>query len=422
MTERRRYPLKGLLKVKKALADGRTIYYCYAWRGGPLLKTDSGKPLQPDDAGLQRAFDAAHDRRRNPNPATLQGLITAFRGSSDFNTISASTKRGYNRYLDMLKEDFGSLTFSDLEAKATRGDFKAWRDRRADNPRAADYAWTTLARVLSFGKDRGLLSVNIAERGGRLYSVDRREKTWTNADIAAFNAVACQELQLALLLAFWTGQRQGDLLALPWKSYDGATFRLRQSKTGRRVVIPASNQVQRALGAVTRRSQTILCNTRGKPWTTDGFSTSWRKTRLAAGITGLTFHDLRGTTVTRLALAGCSIAEIGAITGHSPKDIDAILHTHYLGGQRELARQAMAKWDGAYLSLTKEENMTDAERIEALEAKIQQAYHVIGQLLGGPDGRCEDLDSAEGQRALDYFAHEEFDENFLPYVHPRRKR
>lgn len=63
--------------------------------------------------------------------------------------------------------------------------------------------------------------------------------------------------------------------------------------------------------------------------------------------------------------------------------------------------------------------MTDAERIEALEANIQQAYHVIRQFLSGPDGRCEDLDSAEGQRALDYFAHEDFDKNFLPYVHPR---
>ncbi|MCJ8051691.1 hypothetical protein GB928_004125 [Shinella curvata] len=49
--------------------------------------------------------------------------------------------------------------------------------------------------------------------------------------------------------------------------------------------------------------------------------------------------------MTRLALSGCSIAEIGAITGHSPKDIDAILHTHYLGGQSELARQAMTKWE-----------------------------------------------------------------------------
>ncbi len=237
ITERRRYSLKGLMKVKKTLADGRTIYYCYAWRGAPLLKTANGVPIQPDDIGLQEAFDAAHDRRRNPSPETLHGLITAFRGSSDFNTISASTKREYNRYLDVLKDKFGTLTFDDLEAKATRGVFKAWRDGLAENPRAADYAWTTLARVLSFGKDRGLLSANIAERGGRLHNVDRREKMWTDGDIAAFNASACQELRLALLLALWTGQRQGDLLSLRWNAYDGSVFRFRQSKTGRRVVI-----------------------------------------------------------------------------------------------------------------------------------------------------------------------------------------
>lgn len=34
--------LKGLSKVKKTLADGKTIYYCYAWRGGPLLKHKDG--------------------------------------------------------------------------------------------------------------------------------------------------------------------------------------------------------------------------------------------------------------------------------------------------------------------------------------------------------------------------------------------
>jgi integrase len=45
-------------------------------------------------------------------------------------------------------------------------------------------------------------------------------------------------LRLPLMLALWTGQRQGDLLRLPWSSYDGKTIRLRQSKTGRGVVIP----------------------------------------------------------------------------------------------------------------------------------------------------------------------------------------
>ena len=337
--------LKGLTKIKKTLASGKTIYYCYAWRKGPLLRAADGAPLQPYEAALQAAFDAAHDLRRNPQPETLHGLITAFRGSADFGTRSSSTRSEYSRYLDIIRDKFGGLTFSELETLVTRGKFKTWRDAMADTPRKADFAWTVLARVLSFGKDRGLLSRNIAERGGRLYRADRRERIWTDDDIAAFNAVASPELRLALLVALWTGQRKGDLLSLTWAAFDGGGFRIKQSKTGRRVLIPASEAVRSALGACARRSPKILCNMRGKPWTDAGFASSWRKACLAAEIKGLTFHDLRGTTVTRLALAGCSIAEIGAITGHSPKDIDAILHVHYLGGQQELAQQAMSRWE-----------------------------------------------------------------------------
>ena len=45
-------------------------------------------------------------------------------------------------------------------------------------PRKADYAWTTLARVLSVAKDRGRIPVNPCERGGRLYEADRKDKVW----------------------------------------------------------------------------------------------------------------------------------------------------------------------------------------------------------------------------------------------------
>jgi hypothetical protein len=36
----------------------------------------------------------------------------------------------------------------------------------------------------------------------------------------------------ALMMAIWTGQRQGDLLRMQWSSYDGTHIRLKQSKTG----------------------------------------------------------------------------------------------------------------------------------------------------------------------------------------------
>jgi hypothetical protein len=38
-------------------------------------------------------------------------------------------------------------------------------DRFGNTPRKADFAWTMLARILSFAKDRGIIAVNPCERG-----------------------------------------------------------------------------------------------------------------------------------------------------------------------------------------------------------------------------------------------------------------
>jgi integrase len=57
---------------------------------------------------------------------------------------------------------------------------------------------------------------------------------WSIEHEEAFLRAAPSHLHLALLLARWTGQRQGDLLRLPWSAYDGNVIRLRQSKSMRK--------------------------------------------------------------------------------------------------------------------------------------------------------------------------------------------
>jgi len=74
-----------------------------------------------------------------------------------------------------------------------------------------------------------------------------------------------------------------------------------------------------------------MTNRSGVPWTSDGFRASWRKLCAKAKIEGLTFHDLRGSAVTRLALAGAPPQEIAGVTGHSLSDVASILDRHYLG-------------------------------------------------------------------------------------------
>ncbi len=196
---------------------------------------------------------------------------------------------------------------------------------------------------MSFAKDRGIIATNPCEKGGRLHVADRADKFWGEQEIATLLVAASQEIKLALVLALWTGQRQGDLLRLPWSSYDGTHLRLRQSKTGRRIVMPAGMPLRVLLDGSERRGPIILTNSYGRPWTSDGFRTSWSKACARAGVSGLTFHDLRGSAVVRLALAEATVPQIATFTGHSLKDVEAILDAHYLGRDVQLAEAAVLK-------------------------------------------------------------------------------
>ena len=97
------------------------------------------------------------------------------------------------------------------------------------------------------------------------------------------------------------------------------------------------------MDGATKRSTIILTTAEGKPWTPDGFRASWGKACKRTGIVGVTFNDLRGTAVTRLALAECTEAEIATITGHSLRDVRSILDAHYLHRDPTLAESAIRK-------------------------------------------------------------------------------
>jgi integrase len=336
-----RVRLKGLNRVRKRLADGRVVTYYYAWKGGPALP---GKPGSPE---FVDAYNQAIAQRGTPKAdrGTLLSILQDYQASEDFRGLAERTQADYIAKIRLIERKFSDFPLAALTDRRTRALFMAWRDQLAANSRRqADYAWTVLARVLSWGFNRGLVLVNPCEKGGRVYRGSRVDNVWTEEDQSLFLARAPQHLHLALMLGIETGQREGDLLRLTWSAYgDGAHIRLRQSKTGRRVKVPVTAALKIALDAAPKRSTQILTNSEGKPWTEDGFRSSWRKACRGAGITGLTFNDLRGTAVTRLALAQCTEAEIASITGHSLRDVGVILDAHYLHRDQRLAESAIRK-------------------------------------------------------------------------------
>jgi integrase len=116
-----------------------------------------------------------------------------------------------------------------------------------------------------------------------------------------------------------------------------------QSKLAVEWVAQVSAVLAETIASLPRVDPLMLTSSDERPSTSDGFRASFGKACAKAGIDHLTFHDLRGTPVTRLAVAGCTESEIAAITGHSLKGVSEILDRHYPSRDNALWRDATRK-------------------------------------------------------------------------------
>ena len=334
-----RVRLKGINSRTKRLADGTTKTYYWAWKGGPPLRGEPGTPE------FIASYNEAVAKKVVAPTGMLLALLFRFQESGEFlHRISERTRRDYIKHIKRIEREFADFPIKALDDPQARAVFLEWRDNLARTSlRQADYAYHTLARILSWALKRGLIRTNPCAEGGKLYHGTRVDKIWSDEDVARFLDIAPPHLRLAMLLAVNTGQRQGDLLKLTWSAYDGQVIRVRQKKTGAYVPVPVSDELRSVLDVAPKRSPVILVNTDGKPWSESGFQGAWGKATIRSGIKGRTFHDLRGTAVVTLARAGCNEVEIYSITGHKPGDVQAILTAHYLPRDAKVAANAIAK-------------------------------------------------------------------------------
>jgi hypothetical protein len=312
------------------------VRYFYAWRGGPRLVGEPGSPE------FVASYTAAHAPRREPEGGAFFSIIAGYKASQDYRGLKPRTKSDYLKHLARIEKQFGDLPLAALDDARVTKDFLEWRDGMAASPRQADYSWMVLMRLLSWARARGLTLYRPAERVERLYHADRSEKIWSELQIAALMGVASEPLQRALVLALETGQRQGDLLVLPWSAYDGTWIRLKQGKTGRNVNIPVTRRLRVVLENTPRTATVIRTNKRGIPWQ-----------RIVSARHGATPRARRRSRIvpsticaaTRLAEAECSAAEIAATTGQL--DARCRCHPRQVPGAHRHARSCGHRQAGA---------------------------------------------------------------------------
>jgi len=319
--------LRGIHKLN---IKGKRYYY--AWRGGPRLRSEPGSPE------FMASYNQAIEERHTPEPGRFKSLVVLYRASQDYKTLAESTRKNWSPWLDRIAEYFGDLRIAQFDRpEKIRPVIRRWRNQWADKPRTADYGMQVLSRVLSHAVDPlGQIAGNPCEGIKQLYSGDRSEIIWTDSDIAILKKTCSPEIAFAVDLASHTGLRLSDLLRLSWSHVEENAIRFPTGKSrGRReAVIPLYDDLRGVLAKIPKRSPIILTSSKRRPWTADGFGSSFNTAKHDAGLAekDLHFHDLRGTAATKFYIAGLKIRVIAEILAWSEDQVERIIRRYVARG------------------------------------------------------------------------------------------
>jgi hypothetical protein len=241
--------------------------------------------------------------------------------------LFASEKRAAE-LLDMPKALFRRLVDGGvLPGPVSIGELRRW-DVEALMEHAIDLGWRS---------DNPAKGITLLE-GGEGY------QPWPQWAIDNFTQEAAHGSpeRTTFELCLGTGQRVGDVLQMSWDDIEDDGINVTQGKTREALWVPFTNRLRAYLATLERRARTtIVCGERGEPMTYGQVEYRARAPRKRAGATGYSFHGLRYNAASELFEAGCTDAQVQAITGHRTR----VMVAKYGKGanQRRLAREARSR-------------------------------------------------------------------------------
>ena len=334
------------LKYVQAFTDrhGRTRYYFR--RPNHERRT---LPGLPGSAEFMEAYQAALSGAPTPReigaerttPGSFNALIIAYYASADYKTLKPITQRGYRNVIERWRVKHGPGQVAALTAPVIRRMFDALSDR----PGAA-YGLRRIIRILmKFAVDYGYRTDNPARDIRKVKTTSTGYRSWTEADIAQFEAWWPQgsRARLALHLLLHTAQRRSDVVEMGRQHVRGASIHVAQNKSNgkTRLALPIHPTLAESLREVPAGQMIFIQSRAGAPMTPEGFGNWFADCAKKAGLPpGSSAHGLRKAAARRLAEAGCTALQIQAVTGH--KNLAEVALYTAASDQEHLAKQAMA--------------------------------------------------------------------------------
>lgn len=249
-------------------------------------------------------------------PGSMRALAIAWCASHQFASLRPTSQRTYRRLLDGFLDQHGNKSVANLQPRH----LMAILDALSSTPAQANALRNVLRQMLQFAFERGWRSDNPARDVRKLRYQKKPFATWTESDIAQFEAYwdIGTRARLAMALLLYTGQRRGDVIRMGPQHVRNGHIDVVQSKTGARLTIPMHPELQTTIQASESGHLAFLMTQMGSPFSSGGAFYNWFSECAAkAGVrSGLSPHGLRKAAARRMAEAGCTPHQIAAITGH----------------------------------------------------------------------------------------------------------
>jgi integrase len=329
----RRRPLPQFLKVWTDKRTGRR-YVQFRKRGYKSVPLP--QPIGSDEFWV--AYNTALKSRVEigaewrSTAGSVSAALAAYFSSHQWGALSVNTQAYRKAILERFRERYGQWPVRQLTENFLIAYLESLR------PYAAGNHLTALRGFLTHAKHDAARNIK------RPTLKSDGIHAWTEEEIAQFEAhhAIGTKARLALALALYTAQRRGDISRMGRQHVRNGMLEVRQEKTGVVLQIPLHTELRAILEATTNEHLTFLTTRTGTPYHRNDLSLQFRKWCDEAGLPQrCSIHGLRKAAARRLAEAGCSSHEIGAITGHRTlKELERYTRS---AEQARLARQAMAR-------------------------------------------------------------------------------
>lgn len=246
---------------------------------------------------------------------TVADLVEEYEASSDYAKKAKGTRNLYSMTGKRIVEALGEFPVNDL----TRADVRTVLDTMQDRPGAHNVFVAVLGILYTWARDRDKTILRPTE-GIKQLRVKAHEP-WPDDVLHAGLEAKHDRTRLAVNLLYYTGQRIGDVVRIRWSDIKGGVLHLTQQKRGKFVEVRIHEALAEELAHTPKAGITILTNHQGAPISSEIVRRELQAFTAAMGHQTVP-HGLRKNAVNALLEAGCTVAEVGAITGQSHRIVE----------------------------------------------------------------------------------------------------